>query len=61
MRKRIHVTVAGLFMAAALSVQAQQQTSTQNQAPAQVRSRAEETLEWWNEMLPAAMCTDRSS
>jgi len=50
MWKRIFAAVVGVVMVFSLSAQAQQQISTQNQAPAQVRSRAEETLEWWNQI-----------
>src|SRR5215469_3594680 len=42
MQKTVLVALVCITVASGLSVQAQQQT------PAQVRSRSEETLEWWN-------------
>jgi uncharacterized damage-inducible protein DinB len=49
MKKGILVAMLCTAMAPMQGTQAQQ-TSTQNRAAAQVRSRADETLEWWNQV-----------
>ena len=48
----IAVTLLGVILAAdgRTTLGGQNQAQKQNQAPAQVRSRAEETLEWWNQI-----------
>ena len=48
--KRVGFCVFALLLAGSFGVDVSAQSSAQNQPPAQVRSRAEETAEWWNQI-----------